>query len=142
MIEPFIDAGLESLSLADSTGMANPKLIRSTLKAVQSISGDLPIVLHLHDTRGIGLTNVYAALDCNIRHFDASIGGLGGCPFIPGATGNIATEDTVYLLESLGLQTGIDIHKLSEVTAKIAQYLQRDLPGKLYKLIAPHALSV
>lgn len=142
MIEPFLQAGLDSISLADSTGMANPNLIKDTLADVQSISGDIPIVLHLHDTRGLGLANVCAALDCDVRHFDTSIGGLGGCPFIPGATGNIATEDTVYLVESLGLNTGIDIARLSDVTSTIATHVQRELPGKLYKLNAQRALSV
>ena len=142
MIEPFLNMGIESISLADSTGMGNPRLMKSVLQEVQNTSGDIPVVLHLHDTRGLGLANVCAALECEIRHFDASMGGLGGCPFIPGATGNIATEDLVYLLESMGLQTGIDVHKLSEVTSTIARHVERELPGKLYKLIAPHALSL
>lgn len=142
MIEPFAEAGLESLSLADSTGMANPVLIRNTIDEVKQIAGDTPIVLHLHDTRGLGLANVVAALECDVRHFDTSLGGLGGCPFIPGATGNIATEDTVYMLESMGMKTGIDINRLSEVTHKVAEHLQRELPGKLYKLTAPRAWSV
>ena len=142
MINPFVNEGLESLSLADSTGMANPVLIKQTLSTVQEISGDIPIVLHLHDTRGLGLANVCAALECDVRHFDTSMGGLGGCPFIPGATGNIATEDTVYLLESMGLSTNIDISKVSEVTTKIAAHLNRELPGKLYKLTGQHAWSV
>ena len=142
MIEPFLGAGLESISLADSTGMANPVLIKNVLTDVKSVSGSTPIVLHLHDTRGLGLANVCAALDCDVRHFDTSIGGLGGCPFIPGATGNIATEDTVYMLESMGLQTGIDINQLSGVTSRIAEHVNRNLPGKLYKLTGPRALSV
>lgn len=142
MLEPFSNVGLESISLADSTGMANPKCIKETLAEITALYTDIPIVLHLHDTRGTGLANVCAALECGITHFDTSLGGLGGCPFIPGATGNIATEDTVYLLESMGLKTGIDINKLSEITSKVSQHLQRELPGKLYKLIAPHALSV
>lgn len=142
MIEPFAASGLESLSLADSTGMANPVLIKETIAEVKQVSGNTPIVLHLHDTRGLGLANVVAALECDVRHFDTSLGGLGGCPFIPGATGNIATEDTVYMLESMGMKTGIDINRLSEVTHKVADHLQRELPGKLYKLTAPRALSV
>ena len=141
MTEQFMESGLDSLSLADSTGMANPALIKKTVQAVTSITGDLPIVLHLHDTRGLGLANVYAALESNITHFDTSIGGLGGCPFIPGATGNIATEDTVYMLESMGIKTGIDIEKLAAVTANVASILGRELPGKLYRLSALHALS-
>lgn len=135
MARRFIPLGIESLSLADSTGMANPVLMKKILTAIKPIAGDTPIVLHLHDTRGLGLANVYAALEEGIDHFDASIGGLGGCPFIPGATGNIATEDTVYLLESMGIETGIDRHKLAAVTQKVAAFLGRKLPGKLYRLI-------
>ena len=134
MTSQFVDAGIESISFADSTGMANPTLMKKTLQAIQEHAGSVPIVLHLHDTRGLGLANVVAALECGIAHFDASIGGLGGCPFIPGATGNIATEDTVYLMDSLGIETGIDRAKVGAVTQKVAGFLERDLPGKLYKL--------
>ena len=141
MTEQFLASGLDSLSLADSTGMANPKLIKKTVQAVSAITKDIPIVLHLHDTRGLGLANVYAALENGITHFDTSLGGLGGCPFIPGATGNIATEDTVYMLESMGVKTGINLEKLSTVTSNIASILGRDLPGKLYRLNELHALS-
>ena len=134
MTERFKEAPLSSLSLADSTGMANPERIKHTLDTVASVLPDVPIVLHLHDTRGLGLANVYAALEWGIRHFDTSIGGLGGCPFIPGATGNIASEDTVYMLESLGFKTGIDRQRLAAVTSKVASFLGRELPGKLYRL--------
>ena len=134
MADQFASQGIESLSLADSTGMANPLLIKQTVEAVAARAGDIPIVLHLHDTRGLGLANVVAALECGVSHFDTSIGGLGGCPFIPGATGNIATEDTVYLMESLGIQTAIDREKVGDVTKRVAGFLGRTLPGKLYKL--------
>ncbi len=135
MTRRFIPFGIESLSLADPTGMANPLLMKNVLTAIRPIAGDIPIVLHLHDTRGLGMANVCAALEVGITHFDTSMGGLGGCPFIPGATGNIATEDTVYLLESMGISTGIDRHKLAAVTQKVAAFLGRTLPGKLYRLI-------
>lgn len=134
MTEQFTSLGIESLSLADSTGMANPVLIKHTLSEVASVAGDVPIVLHLHDTRGLGLANMFAALESGVTHFDTSMGGLGGCPFIPGATGNIATEDAVYLLESLGIATGIDRKKVATITSQIADFLGRELPGKLYKL--------
>ena len=134
MIDRFLPYRLESISLADSTGMANPKMINQVLEAVLSHVGDVPIVLHLHDTRGLGLANVYAALEAGISRFDTSIGGLGGCPFIPGATGNIATEDTVYMLDSLGIETHVDRHKVADVTREVAAFLGRKLPGKLYRL--------
>ena len=132
-IERFLPYDLDSLSLADSTGMANPELINRVLEAVTDLT-DTPIVLHLHDTRGLGLLNVHTALERGISMFDTSMGGLGGCPFIPDATGNIATEDTVYLMDSLGIETGIDRNKVGEVTKKMASFLGRELPGKLYRL--------
>jgi hydroxymethylglutaryl-CoA lyase len=140
MLERFKGAPLESISLADSTGMANPDSIAAVLRQVRAQVGDTPIVLHLHDTRGLGLANVAAALREGVDRFDTSLGGLGGCPFIPGATGNIATEDTAYLLQALGLKTGIDISAVAAVTRAIARHLGRTLPGKLYDL-APYASS-
>ncbi|MDX1546375.1 MAG: hydroxymethylglutaryl-CoA lyase [Rhodothermales bacterium] len=130
----FADLGLESFSLADSTGMANPAMIEARVGAVQDVLGGVPLVLHLHDTRGLGLANAAAALRCGVTRFDTSLGGLGGCPFIPGATGNIATEDTVYLLESLGVETGIDRAAVAAVTRGLAAFLGRELSGKLYRL--------
>lgn len=134
MTRQFVSRGIASLSLADSTGMANPDLIASTLKAVTACAEGIPIVLHLHDTRGLGLANVVAALQNGVSHFDTSLGGLGGCPFIPGASGNIATEDTAYLLDALGIRTGVDYEVVGQVTRKIAAHLGRNLPGKLYNL--------
>ncbi len=130
----FNHAGLESLSLADSTGLANPLSIRQRVEAVQKAAPGVPLVLHLHDTRGAGLANVVAALECGVTRFDTSLGGLGGCPFIPGATGNIATEDTAFLLEGMGVQTGIDVAAVGRATRQVASFLGRALPGKLYKL--------
>ncbi len=135
----FRDLGIESLSLADSTGLANPVMIRERVQAVQAVMGDVPIVLHLHDTRGLGLANVVAALEVGVTRFDTSLGGLGGCPFIPGATGNIATEDTVYLLDQLGIETGIDLAGVAAATRRMAAFLGRELPGKLYRLVTNEA---
>ncbi|HYE56928.1 MAG TPA: hydroxymethylglutaryl-CoA lyase [Rhodothermales bacterium] len=130
----FADAGLESLSLADSTGLANPVSIRSRVRAVQEAVPNVALVLHLHDTRGAGLANVVAALEEGVTRFDTSLGGLGGCPFIPGATGNIATEDTVYLLDGMGVATGVNLATVAAATRRIAEHLGRELPGKLYRL--------
>ncbi len=130
----FAEAGLESLSLADSTGLANPESIRRTIEAVRTITGDLDLVLHLHDTRGLGLANVTAALEMGVTRFDTSMGGLGGCPFIPGATGNIATEDTVWLLDQLGIDSGISIPGVSACSRSVSKFLGRPLSGKLYNL--------
>ena len=134
MARRFADLGLESLSLADSTGMANPVMITERVQAVQAVIGDLPLVLHLHDTRGLGLANVVAALGCSVTRFDTSLAGMGGCPFIPGATGNIATEDTVYLLDALGVDTGIDREAVATVSRQVEDFLGRRFSGKMHRL--------
>jgi hydroxymethylglutaryl-CoA lyase len=131
----FADIGIESLSLADSTGMANPVMIAERVQAVQAVIGDLPLVLHLHDTRGLGLANVVAALGCGVARFDTSLAGMGGCPFIPGATGNIATEDTVYLLDSLGVETGIDLGAVAAVSRRVEDFLGKRFSGKMHRLV-------
>lgn len=132
---------LESLSLADSTGMANPAAVRRVVDAVQEAVQEvvqeahaIPLVLHLHDTRGLGVANVIAAIDAGVRRFDTSLGGLGGCPFIPGATGNVATEDVAYALRELRWETGVDIGAVSAVTREVAAFLGRPLSGRVYGL--------
>lgn len=100
------------IAISDTTGMATPVAITDLLEKLMPITVDTPIVLHLHDTRGLGLVNVTAAMACGITHFDTSLAGMGGCPFIPGASGNIATEDTAYLMKSLKIETGIDIKRV------------------------------
>ncbi|WP_144633859.1 hydroxymethylglutaryl-CoA lyase [Bordetella genomosp. 13] len=118
------EAGADELIIPDTVGYANPALVRRVFKAVLAEVGSLPVAAHFHDTRGTGLANLLAALDCGVRAFDASLGGLGGCPFAPGATGNIVMEDAAYMLESMGVDTGIDLNALLEVR----QVLQRVLP--------------
>ena len=135
LAERFAARGIESLSLADTTGMANPAMIRECVEAVQTVIGDVPLVLHLHDTRGLGLANVMAALEGGVRRFDTALAGMGGCPFVPGAAGNIATEDTAYLLRELGIGTGVDIHAVAEAARRIASFLDASFPGKLHQLV-------
>jgi len=129
----FAGRGLESFSLADSTGLGNPVSIRKTVEAVSQVM-DAPLVLHLHDTRGMGIANIVAALEAGITRFDTSLGGLGGCPFIPGATGNVATEDVVYALEQLGVETGIDRRNVAAASRRISEHVGHPLSGKLYRL--------
>ena len=131
----FADAGLESLSLADSTGLANPVSICRRVRAVREAAPGVELVLHLHDTRGAGLANVVAALEEGVVRFDTSLGGLGGCPFIPGATGNIATEDTAHLLAAMGVATGVDVAAVAAVTRRIEAHVGRRLPGRLAHLV-------
>lgn len=130
-----LDLGVDQLALADSSGFANPRGMTALLDQIMPLAGDTPVVLHLHDTRGMGLANVVTALNCGVRMFDTAFGGLGGCPFIDGATGNIATEDTVYMLEEMGIQTGIDLDRLSTISRQFEVRLGQTLPGKMYRLI-------
>ena len=110
--EQLLNAGADEIMIPDTVGYASPSQVRSLLKQVIPLCGDIPVVAHFHDTRGLGLANVYAALEAGCTRFDASLAGFGGCPFAPGATGNIVTEDLVFLLEAEGLKTGIDVMAL------------------------------
>ena len=124
-----VEAGCDEVGLADTTGYANPEQVRRVFKKVRAAIGDRLGGAHLHNTRGLGLANVVAALEVDVRTFDSSLGGLGGCPFAPGATGNIVTEDLVFMLEAMGLKTGIDLERLLEVRRIVAA----GIPGeKLY----------
>jgi len=135
MSRHFAEMEVESLSLADSTGLGNPRMIQERVPAVMDVIGDVPLVLHLHDTRGLGLANVYAALECGVTRFDTSLAGMGGCPFIDGATGNIATEDTVYLLDGLGVKTDIDREAVGQASLRIESFLNKEFPGKGHRLM-------
>lgn len=132
----FFDEGVDLLMLGDTTGMATPPLMAGLLESLLFVSGRTPVGLHLHDTRGLGLVNLMESLKFDIAHFDTSMGGLGGCPFVPGAAGNIATEETVYLLHALGYRTGIDINKVADCSRKIEAFLEKPLAGKMYRIAA------
>ncbi len=115
LAEKYVEYGADKLSIADTVGYANPTQVRRMFTRLRGILGEIELIGHFHDTRGMGLANVYAALEAGVRSFDASLGGMGGCPFAPGATGNIVTEDLVFLLEAGGLRTGIQLDRLLEV---------------------------
>ena len=121
-----VEAGCDEVGLADTTGYANPEQIRRVFKKVRAAIGDKLSGAHLHNTRGLGLANVVAALEVGVTTFDSSLGGLGGCPFAPGASGNIVTEDLVFMLESMGLRTGIDLEKL----LALRKILEEGIPGE------------
>lgn len=114
-----IDAGADTVALADTVGYANPAQVRRLVRAVQDRVGEKLASCHFHDTRGLALANVLAALDCGIREFDGALGGLGGCPFAPGATGNVATEDLAFMLNAMGFETGIDVARLIELRSTV-----------------------
>jgi hydroxymethylglutaryl-CoA lyase len=136
MAETLLHHGIHQLVLADTTGMATPPKIQRLLRQVLSMAGSTPVGLHLHDTRGLGLVNVMAGLEMGISHFDTSLGGLGGCPFVKGAAGNIATEDTAYLMDSLAIETGIAIPKVACWSQRLSRFFGRTLQGKLYRLLS------
>ncbi|MEH6412510.1 hydroxymethylglutaryl-CoA lyase [Pseudomonas sp. NPDC089395] len=129
------DVALRGLYLADTVGWANPLLMERTIGAVRERWPELPLALHLHDTRGTGLANVYAALKLGVAKFDSSCAGLGGCPFAghKGAAGNICTEDLVFMCEEMGIETGVDLEKLIEVAHLAESVFGRQLPGKVMR---------
>ena len=134
MARRFQNLEVERISLADTTGMATPRSVDTLLSRLLPKIENTAVGLHLHDTRGLGLVNLTAGLSHGISWFDTAFGGMGGCPFVTGAAGNIATEDTDYLLTSLGIATGIHRPAVSECSRKMAGFLERSLPGKLYRL--------
>lgn len=129
--EKLLAMGAYEISIGDTIGVGNP---RQTAELVRALRQSIPIdalALHLHDTRGTALANITAALEEGVRSFDSSAGGLGGCPYAPGASGNVATEDLVYMLEGMGIRTGIDLEKLVRVSLKMEAVLGRQLPSKV-----------
>jgi hydroxymethylglutaryl-CoA lyase len=115
LVEKCLEAGVDFVAVADTVGYAGPRQVAELTRAIVKLSGTKPVCIHLHDTRGMGIANASAALDAGARILDGSLGGLGGCPFAPGATGNVVFEDLVFLCESKGFATGIDIEKLVAV---------------------------
>jgi hydroxymethylglutaryl-CoA lyase len=131
------EAGADAIALADTVGYGNPAAVERTFRRVIADVAPLPVSGHFHDTRGLGLANVLAALNAGARAFDASLGGLGGCPYAPGATGNIVTEDLAFMLAAMGFETGIDLARL----VKVRDILARTLPGvELHGAIAKAGL--
>ena len=136
LAEALMTAGVDEVGLSDTTGYANPAQVQRLVKAVRAAIGGAQLTgLHLHNTRGLGLANVLAGLEVVITTFDASLGGLGGCPFAPGASGNIVTEDLVFMLEAMGLHTGIDLQRLLAVRT----ILRDALPGEHLYGFTPEA---
>ncbi|WGF88961.1 hydroxymethylglutaryl-CoA lyase [Marinivivus vitaminiproducens] len=129
----YADLGVREVGLGDTTGMATPPTVRRAVRALRRDVPGMEIGLHFHNTRGVGLANVLVGIDEGVTHFDSAMGGLGGCPFAAGATGNICTEDLVYLLEESGYSTGIDLEKLIGVAHEVEAAIGRSLPGQVMK---------
>lgn len=135
-VERFRELGFDGISLADTTGMANPRQVRDlTRKVLERFPppNETYYTLHFHNTRGMGLANVVAGIEAGVRSFDGSVSGLGGCPFAPGATGNICTEDMVNMLEDMGYDTRVDLAKLLAVARRIPVVVGHDVPGQVMK---------
>lgn len=129
----FVDLGFHGINIADTTGMANPAQVERLCKKIVAACGGVELTLHFHNTRGMGLANVVAGIRAGITSYDASLAGLGGCPFAPGATGNICTEDMVNMLEDMGYDTGVDLDKLLAVAVKVPAIVGHDVPGQVMR---------
>jgi hydroxymethylglutaryl-CoA lyase len=129
----LVDLGCYQVSLGDTIGVGTPRKTRDIVKAMLAEIPSEAIALHFHDTRGTALANALMGLELGVRTFDASVGGVGGCPYAPGASGNLATEDLVYLLEGMGVSTGVDLEKLIVAGQIAEQVIGRPLPGKVHQ---------
>jgi len=129
----FAALGVRGLTICDTTGMAHPVQVSRMVEALQRRFGGLQLTLHFHNTRGMGLANVLAAVQGGIDRFDGSLGGLGGCPYAPGASGNISSEDAVHMLDAMGCDTGIDVERLLAVARGLPQVVGHEVPGQLAK---------
>jgi hydroxymethylglutaryl-CoA lyase len=126
-----LDLGVDEIALADSTGMGNPAAVGRVMAQVVAWAGARPAALHLHDTEGKGMANLLAGMEAGVQIFDTAFGGLGGCPFIKGATGNIATEDAAVMLAQMGIDTGIDFAAVAQLSHDFEVFLGKKLPGKI-----------
>lgn len=133
----FADLGVRGLTICDTTGMANPAQVAQMAQALTKRFSDLQLTFHFHNTRGMGLANILAALHNGIERFDGSLGGLGGCPYAPGASGNISSEDSVHMLEAMGFDTGIDLQRLLAIARELPFIVGHDVPGQMIKAGLP-----
>ncbi|MFO1315338.1 MAG: hydroxymethylglutaryl-CoA lyase [Burkholderiales bacterium] len=142
LMQAVLDAGADRVGLADTVGYADPLQVTRLFERCFAIAGDRLACGHFHDTRGLGLANVYAAWRTGVRRFDACVGGIGGCPHAPGASGNVATEDVAYLFRSMGVPTGLDFDALLALRGRIAQWLDGEpLHGAIWRAGLPRTLQ-
>lgn len=134
LCQQFVDWGVDELSVADTIGMAAPNESYALFKKIMEAFPDTLIAAHFHDTRKMALANIYAALHAGVTRFDSSAGGIGGCPFAPGATGNVATEDVVNMLHRMGVDTGIDLDQLCDAVQKIEHHISNPVQTGMYSL--------
>jgi hydroxymethylglutaryl-CoA lyase len=129
----YVDLGVSGVTFGDTTGVANPTQVERLVRAVSERFANLPLTLHFHNTRGMGLANVVAGLSAGVVRFEGCLGGLGGCPFAPGATGNVCTEDVVHMLECMGYDTGVDLDRLIAASRRLREIVDHELPGQVVK---------
>lgn len=142
LMQALLDAGCDRVSLADTVGYADPAQVQRLFEKSRALVGDRLWCGHFHDTRGLGLANVYAALQCGITRFDACLAGIGGCPHAPGASGNVSTEDLAYMLRSMGITTGLDINALLGLRQQVATWLEGEtLHGTLWQAGLPKTMT-
>ncbi|GAC1390423.1 MAG: hydroxymethylglutaryl-CoA lyase [Variovorax sp.] len=142
LVKAALDAGVDRVGLADTVGYADPRMVRELFELVLPVAGERLNCGHFHDTRGLGLANVYAALELGISRFDACLGGIGGCPHAPGASGNVATEDLAYMLASMGIATGQNFDQLIALRARLAVWLDGEpLRGSLWRAGLPKTMQ-
>ena len=142
IVQALLDAGADRVSLADTVGYADPRGVRDLFEQALRIAGDRLWSGHFHDTRGLALANVYAALELGVARFDASLAGIGGCPHAPGASGNVSTEDLAYMLASMGIATGLDLDALLALRAQVADWLAGEtLHGTLWRAGLPKTFT-
>lgn len=143
LMQALLDAGADRVSMADTVGYADPGMVSDLFEDALKIAGDRFWCGHFHDTRGLGLANVYAALEVGVNRFDACLAGIGGCPHAPGASGNVSTEDLAYMLGSMNIATGIDIDQLLALRARVAQWLSGEtLHGSLWQAGLPKTFGL
>jgi hydroxymethylglutaryl-CoA lyase len=133
VVGQLVDLGARAIGLADTTGMANPRQVSQVLERLIPRFPGVEWTLHTHDTRAMAIPNILAAMQCGVTNFDASIGGLGGCPFAPGASGNVCSEDLVHCVHAMGIATGIDLERLLAASRRVQEIVGRALPGQIVK---------
>jgi hydroxymethylglutaryl-CoA lyase len=134
IVKRYLDAGVRNISLADTAGMGNPAQVERLFTAIKEMDQEVTLACHFHNTYGMGLANVITAMRCGVTYIESAFGGLGGCPFTKSPSGNVCTEDLVYMLQEMGMRQDVDINKIIGISNYLAGFLMRDLPGYVYKL--------
>lgn len=142
LVKRHLDLGIDELALADSTGMADPRSMFELMSKIVELTGDVPVILHLHDTEGKGLANVVSAIEAGVYIFDTALAGMGGCPVVKGSTGNIGTEDLAFMLQQMGIDTGIDVKKLSTISMDMESFFNKKFSGKMHHILQNESIEV